>query len=252
MIVGIIAFGIIATLLKFAILYGGVVRWALVLAALATFGIYIGFFMKESVLFNSLAMILYGIDYINGSTDIRKHSCTTEFLKKNARLPIVGIRERGIIEFDNKQFGLLLNLHPPRRDDKLIAYIGRLENVVNSIPDGIMLKTHTFSVIETKMPLIDQIRSAVVDVTTSREKKKYLRSQHMASKNQPPTIGWMSYGFIGLGKHKKWEDVVAAYDTQAAGVIKSLMDAGIRGDIIDDEYDILLTYRQMLSMRKVY
>lgn len=252
MIVAIIALSIVVGFLKLAIAMNGMLRLGFGIMAVAFAGLYFGFFMKESVLYNSLALIRYGFDYANGSTEIMKHSCSTAHLKKNARLPIVGIIERGIIEFDGKQYGLLLRLYPPRRNDQIQAYIGRLKRVVDSIPDDIMLKTHTFSVIETKHPLIDQIRVAITDESTSREKKKYLHSQHEASREQPPTIGWESYGFIGLSSHKKIADVIAAYDTQAAGVMKALSDAGIHGDIIDDEYDILLAYRQMLSMRRVY
>jgi len=252
MIVAIIALSIVVGFLKFAIATNGMIRLGCFIIALAILLLYIGFFMKESVLYNSLALIRYGFDYANGGTEITKHSCSTAYLKKNARLPIEGIRERGIIEFSEKQYGLLLRLHPPRRNDQLQAYINRLKMVVDSIPDGIMLKTHTFSVIEAKHPLIDQIRTAIIDKGTSKEKKKYLHSQHTAARNQPPTIGWMSYGVIGFGKHKKMDAVIAVYDTQAAGVMKALADAGIHGDIIDDEYDILLAYRQMLSMRRVY
>lgn len=252
MIVVIIAGSIAVGFLKAAIATSGIVRVACFIAAFATALLYFGFFMKESVLYNSLALIRYGLDYANGGTEIMKHSCSTVYLKKNARLPIVGIHERGIIEFDGKQYGLLLQLHPPKRDDNIKAYVSRLKRVVDSIPVGILLKTHTFSVIEAKHPLIDQIKDAIIDENTSREKKKYLHSQHTASREQAPTVGWMSYGFIGFGRHKKMTNVIAVYDTQAAGVMKALSDAGIAGDIIDEECDILLAYRQMLSMRRVY
>lgn len=63
---------------------------------------------------------------------------------------------------------------------------------------------------------------------------------------------WSGWGFVGVGKYK---DPVSAYNGSRVSVeviIKSLRDADIISTRMTNEYEILMAYRQMLSMRRVF
>jgi len=253
MIVAIICFAMVTQMLKFAV-NAGVTSIIGIIVEISTIGVVIVygmFFMKESALYKSMAMIRYAISYIVGDTKADKYTCTAEFIKK--KLPLEEIYENGMIEFSNGQYGVLLKQQLPHiSDDGRAMFIGRNEDIVNPLPLGIIYKSHRWSSIDTTTPLVDQVREAINDPESTKEMKDHLYSSYDDMAGAAGNVVWDGWGFIGVGKYK---DPISAYNGSKVSVeviMKSLRDADIISVRMTDEYEILMVYRQMLSMRRVF
>lgn len=253
MIVAIIYFAIVTQMLKLAV-NAGVTSITGIILAISAIGltiVYGTFFMKESALYNSMAMIKYGISYFVGDTKADKYTCTAEFIKK--KLPIEAIHDNGMIEFSCGQYGVLLRQNLPHiSDDGRAMFIVRNEDIVNPLPLGIIYKSHRWSSIDNTTPLVDQVRDAINDPNSTKEMKDHLYSSYDELSKIDGKVIWSGWGFVGVGKYK---DPVSAYNGSRVSVeviIKSLRDADIISTRMTDEYEILMAYRQMLSMRRVF
>jgi len=253
MIVATICFAVVSQMLKFAVNVGTTSLLGIIVE-LSAIGVAIGygmFFMKESSLYNSMAMIRYTISYLIGDTKADKYTCTAEFIKK--KLPITEVHTNGMIEFPHGQYGVLLQQQLPHiSDDGRAMFIGRNEDIVNPLPLGIIYKSHRWSSIDTTTPLVDQVREAINDPKSTTEMKEHLYSSYDDLSKSTGNVVWDGWGFIGVGKYK---DPISAYDGSNVSVeviMKSLQDANIKSVRMTDEYEILMVYRQMLSMRRVF
>lgn len=255
MIVGIVFFAILSHIITMSMDYGvmdgSIIGITLVILAAMISGIYITFFMAESTLYNSIAMITYGFNYVTGNTKTKKYVCNAAHLK--TKLPIETIHENGIIEFPKKQFGVLLNLYRPHISEAGHAMF-LLKNIdtLNSLPIGIIYKSFNFSAVDTETPLIEQVKCSINDPETTPEMKKHLYSSHETLTNTPGKIIWSGYGFIGVGKYKNADDALTKSKVDVEVVMSGLRHSNIVPYIIDDRYDIILAYKQMLSMRRVF
>lgn len=253
MIVAIICFATVTQMLKFAVGIGvtSVIGIIVELLAVGVAIIYGMFFMKESSLYNSMAMIRYTISYLLGGTNADKYMCTAEFIKK--KLPIEEVHENGMIEFPGGQYGVLMEQHLPYiSDDGRAMFLVKNEDIVNPLPLGIIYKSHRWSSIDTTTPLVDQVRNVINDPASTKEMKDHLYSSYDELSNVDGKIVWSGWGFIGVGKYK---DPISAYTGSSVSVeviMKSLRDADIISTKLTDEYEILMAYRQMLSMRRVF
>ncbi len=244
LVIGIIFLVVAAELLTLSIKYGikdgSILGVILALLAFAVGGSYFMFFMKESVLYKSTALVKYGIKYIQRSTEADKFACTKTEI--NSKFPIKAVYSNGMVEFNGKQFGTLLKLEFPDISAAGHAgYLIRTIDILNSLPEGIIYKSHKYSNIDTETPELDQIQDAINDPDATEEMKKHLRK-----------VLWDGHGFIGVGKYKNADKAFDESKIVVEVITKSLQDAGIITTRMTDEYAILLTYRQMLSMRRVF
>ena len=253
MIVAIIYFALLSQLLKFAINSGisSIVGIVFSLLAIALSIVYFMFFCKESTLYNSMSMIKYGIEFFRGNTRVDKYSC--EAIDIKMKLPIEKVHENGMIEFTSKQYGVLLKQYLPHISEGGRAmFLIRNEDMANSLPEGIIYKSFRFSQIDTATPLLDQTREAINDPESTLSMKSHLYTTYDDLSENTGEIIWSGWGFIGVGKYK---DPKTAYNDSLVSVeviMKSLRDADIRCDRMTDEMEILLAYRQMLSMRRTF
>ena len=255
LVIGIIFLVVAAELLTLSIKYGikdgSILGVILALLAFAVGGAYFMFFMKESVLYKSTALVKYGIKYIQRSTEADKFACTKTEI--NSKFPIKAVYNNGMVEFNGKQFGTLLKLEFPDISAAGHAgYLIRTIDILNSLPEGIIYKSHKYSNIDTETPELDQIQDAINDPDATEEMKKHLRSSYEELLKVPGKVLWEGHGFIGVGKYKNADKAFDESKIVVEVITKSLQDAGIITTRMTDEYAILLTYRQMLSMRRVF
>lgn len=254
LIVGIIFLAIISRILTLSmdcgVFRGTLVGIALVLIAFVIIVIYLTFFLKESTLYNSIAMILYSFDYVTGNTKLQKYACTSTQLK--TKLPIDEVHENGMIEFPGKQFGVLLELYLPNVTDAGQAmFLIRNVEFLNSVPEDIMYKSHEFSHIDVENHLLEQIKTAINDPDTTEEMKKHLYTSYDEMIKVPGKVIWNGYGFIGVGKHKNADTALVQSAINVEVIMSGLMHANILPHKITDTYTILRTYRQLMSRKKV-
>lgn len=253
MIVAIIYLAIVTQLLKIVprVGYTSPFGITLELTAVALSIIYFMFFFKEATLYNSIAMIKYGISYAIGDTKADKYTRTAEFIKK--KLPIEAVHENGMIEFPHGEWGVLMTqILPHVPDSGRAGFIGRNEDIVNPLPIGIIYKSHRFSSIDTETHLIDQVRESINNPHATPEMRDHLYDSYKQLSKINGKVIWSGWGFIGVGKYK---DADAAYNGSKVStevIIKSLRDADIIPTRMISEYEILMAYRQMLSMRRVF
>jgi hypothetical protein len=253
MIVAIIYFAIVTQLLKvvphvgYTSLFGIMIELAAVVLSL----IYFMFFFKEATLYNSIAMIKYGISYAMGDTKADKYTRTAEFIKK--KLPIEAVHENGMIEFTKGEWGVLMTqILPHVPDSGRAGFIGRNEDIVNPLPIGIIYKSHRFSSIDTATPLVDQVREAINNPHTTSEMREHLYDSYEQLSETSGKVIWSGWGFIGVGKYKNADAAYSGSKVSVEVIMKSLRDADIIPTRMTSEYEILMAYRQMLSMRRVF
>lgn len=254
LIVGIIFLAVASHLLTLSMDYGVMdgtpLGIALVILTMVLVIIYIAFFLKESTLYNSIAMIKYGIDYVTGNTKLQKYSCTAAQLK--TKLPIDEVYENGMIEFPGKQFGVLLELHLPDVTDAGQAmFLIRNVAFLNSLPEDVLYKSLEFSHIDVEKHLVEQIKNAINDPDTTEEMKKHLYASYDEIIKVPGKVSWDGYGFVGVGKYKNADKAFIGSTITVEVVLSGLMHANILPHKITDTYTILRTYRQLMSMKKV-
>lgn len=253
MIVAIIYLALLAQILKCVpgLGYSSIEGILLILLAIALSIVYFMFFCKESTLYNSMSMIKYGIEFFMGNTRVDKYSC--EAIDIKMKLPIEKVHSNGMIEFTGKQYGVLLKQYLPHISEGGRAmFLIRNEDMANSLPEGIIYKSFRFSQIDTATPLLDQTREAINDPESTSSMKDHLYTTYEDLSKNTGEIIWSGWGFIGVGKYK---DPKTAYNESLVSVeviMKSLRDADIRCDRMTDEMEILLAYRQMLSMRRTF
>ena len=254
LIVGIIFLAVAAHTLTLSMDYGVMDRTPIgilfVLLTLVIILLYRAFFWKESTLYNSIAMLKYGLDYVTGNTKLRKYSCTAAQLK--TKLPIDEVHENGMIEFPGKQFGVLLELYLPNVEDAGQAmFLIRNVELLNSLPEDVLYKAHEFSHIDIEKHLLEQIKTAINDPGTTEEMKKHLYASYDEMLKVPGKVIWDGYGFIGVGKYKNADKAFIESTINVEVVLSGLMHANILPHKITDAYTILRTYRQLISMKKV-
>ena len=242
-----IVFQVATWAINYGVLEGSIIGIILIAIALALAIIYGIFFMKEDVLYNSIAMLKYGIEYVQGNTKADKYVCSKTEI--NSKFPIDAVYSNGIIEFPGKQFGILLELHfPDVTSAGRAAYFVRTTNFINGIPDEIIYKSHEFCSIDTKTPELDQIKKAINDPNTTPEMKEHLRSSYEDLLKVPGKVIWAGHGFIGLGKHKNAKRAHKDSTITITIIEKGLRDSGRVVNRMTDPYSILLVYRQMVSL----
>lgn len=220
------------------------------LLAIGVILIYIGFFRKESTLYKSVSMILYGIDYLLGKTKAEKFKCTETRIK--SKFPIDTIHENGMVEFPGKQFGVLFDLYLPNVSDigHAIFLVAHVE-LLNSLPEGIVFKTFKFSAIETEKPLVEQVKEAINNPNTTKEVKRHLNTTYDELVKVPGKVGWHAYGFISVGKYKNADKALIGSKVPVEVIMNGLLHANVVPIIIKDQYTSIWLYRQLLSMKKV-
>jgi hypothetical protein len=253
MIVAIIYFAIVTQILKvvphvgYTSLYGIVLELAAVVLSI----MYFMFFFKESTLYNSIAMIKYWISYAIGNTKADKYTCTAEFIKK--KLPIEDVHGNGMIEFTGGEWGVLMSqILPHIPDSGRAGFIGRNEDIINPMPLGIIYKSHRFGSIDTTTPLVDQVREAINNPHATDEMREHLYDSYEQLSKVKGKVIWAGWGFIGVGKYKDADAAYSGSKVSVEVIMKSLRDADIIPTRMINEYAILMAYRQMLSMRRVF
>lgn len=222
----------------------------LLITGIAVGVIYCIFFMKELVLYNSIALILYALKYVQGNTKANKYKCDEIEIK--SKFPIEKVYDTGIIQFKGKQFGILLKLHfPDISDSGYVAYLTRVIDLVNSLPEGIIYKSLKFSRIDYHKTGLDQLQAAINDPNSTDEMIVALNASYEELLATPPKVSWEGHGFIGIGKYRNAETALKNSKIVAEVIIKSIRNSGTVVDRMTDQYEILKVYRQMLSMREV-
>lgn len=226
----------------------GIIIELIALAAIIVYGL---FFFKEATLYNSKAMIIYLFRSVMGDNEMNKYIHSTAYIRK--KIPIKEIHENGMIEFPKGEWGVLMtqvlpNITPQGR----AAYLSRTEDIINPLPIGIIYKSMRFCSIETAQPLVDQVRDAINDPTTTDDMRLHLYDSYEQLKKVQGRIVWAAWGFVGIGKYKTAEEAYTGSKVEVESIMKSLRDTDIIPTRMGREYDIINVYRQMLSMKVVF
>lgn len=245
---------VVAKLLKLALKQGmlsmTIPGILLGISALTVLVIYYIFFRKEVTIYNSVAIILYGMDYLLGNTKTNKYECTAARMKSD--IPINTIHKNSMIEFPGKEFGIMLNLYLPNVTDagRAIFLLAHVE-LLDTLPEGIIFKILKFSSIDDSKPLVEQVKKAINDPDTTKEMKKHLHTTYDKLMEVPGKVGWHAVGFISVGKYKNADKALVESKVHAEVIINSLIHATVVPIIMTDSHEIIWVYRQMLSMKKV-
>ena len=206
------------------------------------------FMRSPSVMDRSWLMYLFTIKSIRGENIVSKFTLPAAFLEKI--IPLKQIHEKGLIEFTNNQYGLLLNSEPSRiSNDELDSHIRKVVTLINSLHDELLMKIIVYSINKKGIKILGKNIIDVVNLNNkTKEQKKHLHSIYdKIQNNTDPTIQWGFYIFLYLGTHETLNKAIAAMNTYSPKFEEKLHTTGAKVIQLKDKGSIAMIYRQCIN-----
>ncbi len=225
-----------------------IVRVILMLIMFIIIVIFILFMRSPSVMDRSWLMYLFLIKSLRGENIISKFKLPAAFLEKI--IPIKEVHDKGLIEFTNNRYGLLLNSEPSRiSNDELDSHIRKVVTLIDSLHDELLMKIIVYSINKKGIKILGKNIIDIVNLNNkTKEQKKHLHSIYdKIQNNNDPTIQWGFYIFLYLGIHETLNKAYAAMNTYLPKYEEKLYATGAKVVQIKDKDSIAMVYRQCIS-----
>lgn len=174
----------------------------------------------------------------HGNDRIEVFNTTIKQLKKH--IPIEQVHPDGLIQYSGKLFGVLYRYDPPNvSSSDLNQFHQRVEYLVNSLGQGIVVSFHFYNWVDRSNQLADDLLSALNREGNTLPQKQHLYGMYETvtheTKAKVSTAYLMS---IKLGKFKSADDAMKAYRSTVPGILKSMRERGIYSIQITGEMEI--------------
>jgi len=205
------------------------------------------FMRSPSVMDRSWLMCLFLIKSIRGENIVSKFTLPTAFLEKI--IPIKEIHDKGLIEFTDNKYGILLNSEPSRiSNDELDSHIRKVVTLIDSLHDELLMKIIVYSINKKGIKILGKNIIDIVNLNNkTKEQKKHLHSIYdKIQNNTDPTIQWGFYIFLYLGTHETLNKAMAAMNAYLPKYEEKLHTTGARVVQLKDKNSIAMIYRQCI------
>ena len=185
-----------------------------------------------------------------GETLMSGFSMPLDELRK--RIPIKRVLEDGLIEYEKKQYGVMIRYDPPPvSKGSLEVFHKQIEYLVNSFGPGIEASFHFYNMIDHNNPLADTILQAINTDGKTLEQKEHLHGMYeYATANDEPFVATSFLLAVKLGKFKSPELANIAYKSTIPGILKAMRECGIYGIQLIGESEIAIECKQFAVMEK--
>lgn len=218
---------------------------------LVWWGIYATNFRTVDMFDATLLKLSFMWDHYCGLHTISPYTMKVKFLEK--KFPLKDIHSRGLIEFTNKRYGLLIGYTAPKVNpqDKHVHDLN-VQKVLDRLTGDMMLAFITASRHSMRGPIVRKITKKMDEKNIPKHIYKYLYSmyQHVVSKKKlTPT--WDFYIFFGLGTLPNLEEAYSKMDSELPGLMDALENANMLADVFKDPQEIAKHYRQFCIPEKI-
>jgi len=160
------------------------------------------------------------------------------------------IHEKGLIEFTNNRYGILLNSEPSRiSNDELDSHIRKVVTLINSLHDELLMKIIVYSINRKGIKTLEKNVIDIVNLNNkTKEQKKHLHSIYdKIQNNNDPTIQWGFYIFLYLGTHETLNTATAAMNAYLPKYEEKLYATGAKVVQIKDKNSVAMMYRYFIK-----
>ena len=183
-------------------------------------------------------------------------------------IPIKGIHEGGIIEFQsnqsgafhwfkrllklevrrNNEYGILMETFPPRISDEFREYHeAKQEKVVNGLPVNTLYESIACSVQEPKKPVLQYLLE-LQKTSKGKANDQLLADMYLKiSQDEDMVISWRYFAFMSLGEQKNIEAARIQFGAVVPGLLRSMSAASLHPTVLTNERDIINAYQIMLG-----
>lgn len=184
-----------------------------------------------------------------GKTTIMKYVVPLRTLENI--IPIKFVYSHGIIKFKFGHWGMILRETSNRIDNEdLQFHLSLIKNVLDSIPDDIIIKVISSSYVDFENNLESTLLDLSNDKSKTAQQREHLYKLYQELKqDQSEKIDWRSVIFIDLGKHPDFESAEIKMQEFLPGFIDGLARADAYCVPVVDESEITLLYRKLSMVR---
>jgi len=184
-----------------------------------------------------------------GKTEIMKYVVPLRTLENI--IPIKEAYSHGIIKFKFGQWGIILREVSNRIDNEdLQFHLGLIKNVLDSMPDDIIVKVISSSHVNFENNLESTLLNLSNDKSKTSQQREHLYGLYQELKqDQSDKIDWRTVIFIDLGKHPDFESAEIKMQEFLPGFIDGLARADAYCVPVIDESEITLLYRKLSMVR---
>jgi len=212
--------------------------------------LYIKYLRDDRIVNKTRITLKYYKRSLRGETIIAKYKIDTQHLKKV--IPIRQVHGGGLIEFNGKQYGVLLITTPSRKDSgELIAHQKKVEALLNTLHGTLTLKSITGSRIDPVRPLDNELLKAANQKGVTLPQRNHLHELYTENTEKAQEIDWTYHTYIGFGQHDNVDRARITMNANLPGIIALLKNTGISHRIIEVEDEVLLTYRELLLRKRL-
>ncbi len=209
-----------------------------------------GFFTMTrtpAMLETSWLELLFFIRELKGKTEFHHFSDTDKKILE--LVDIIKIHGKGIIEFKDSVFGSLMAYDPERAsDDGLEGHIARMQHVIDSLHDDMLLKAYVVNGKDRdRKQLTQYVNELMISGNVSKPQNEHLKSIYMAEKEkQDLETSWKFYLFLSIGKRNDIQDAKIAFDRYFEGFKSKMQGLNVRIARIENGKEIKKVYSELL------
>lgn len=225
-----------------------VIRAISLTAALSIGYLFITMTKTPTILNKTWLEILFFIRELQGKTEYYHFSDTDT--KIFEIFDIKKIYDNGLIEFTDSVFGCLMAYDPERvSDDGLEGHISRMQYVLDSLHDDMILKAYVVnSVDRDKKSLMQYVNEIMISQNTAKLQNEHLKSIYIQEKEkQDIETSWKFLLFLSIGKRNDFQDAMIAFNRYFEGFKSKFQGLDVRLARFENATAIKRVYRDLIT-----
>jgi hypothetical protein len=206
--------------------------------------IYAIYFRTTEHYHETMLKIRFIIDEYLGKHQICKFAIPLEELQ--TWIPIVNVLSKGLIQFTQKKYGLLINVGWGNvTDEEMERHLIQIQSIINRLSGDMMIKFIASSRFGTPSPLLKKLEKKMNNPKINKADFNILLSQYIRIKKGKVTPDWDFKVFLGLGTCESIEAAQEKMIEELPGILDVLPNA----EVITDRNEIAKQYIQFMVPR---
>jgi hypothetical protein len=212
--------------------------------------IFFKFMRSPAITDRTWLIIQFIIKSLRGQTIIAKYTLPDGFLERI--IPLKAFHQEGLIEFMDKQYGLMMRIMPARiSDDELDDHIAKAQYLVDSLHGNLHMKFYVCSIAQGN---VKDMERNVIQIINKEDRSKEQRDHlfsiyHQAHDNKTAVIQWVFYVFLGLGQYNSLEEALIAKKQYFPGFEQRLAKCDVLVIQLKNKETLAAAYRQCITQR---
>jgi hypothetical protein len=180
------------------------------------------------------------------------HKLTTKDNDLKTVYPLKKIHDGGLIQFMEKEYGLLIKLNPKRvADEDRDTHRKKMIGLVDGLGTGRHFKIIACSKVNPRKAIIDHLMT-IANKTGSKERAEHLNGILLKIMgDQSQVMMYRHYAFLGLGKHDSTESAEIAKGASLEGLLLNMKRADLQPQTMENAKEIRKAYREMSSEKVI-